>query len=52
MDGVVEATYLLGNAENDLALPMAVDLRSGFSSHIASQDREFCERAEVARGGR
>jgi hemerythrin len=49
---IEEVRYLLGNAENDLALPMAVDLRSGFSSHIASQDREFCERARAPLGGR
>lgn len=46
---IEEVRYLLGNAEPDLALPMTFDLRSSFTSHIASQDREFCERAEAQR---
>ena len=46
---IEEVRYLLGTSEHDLALPMAFDLRSGLASHIASQDREFCQHAEAAR---
>jgi hemerythrin len=46
-----EVRSLLGGGEVDLALPMALDLRSGLGAHIATSDRRFVERDALAPGG-
>jgi hemerythrin len=42
-----EIRSLLGGGEADLALPMALDLRSGLGAHIAASDKRFVEKVAV-----
>ena len=42
-----EIRYLVNGGEHELALPMALDLRSGLGSHIAASDRLFADRGAV-----
>ena len=43
-----EVRQLLAGGEQDLALPMALDLMTSFASHIAAADREFVHYGRIA----
>ncbi len=43
-----EVRSLLTGGEHDLALPMALDLRSALGGHIAASDRQFGEHEGLA----
>jgi hemerythrin len=50
--GIEEIRTLLGGGERDLALAMALDLRTNLAGHMAASDRRFAEQENAQRARR